>query len=287
MNILVTGKNGQLGSEIRAVANEFKQFNFLFTGSEELNISVQSDVAAFFEKNTVNAVINCAAYTAVDNAETDAEKANAVNHTGVKYIAEMCEKHNCKLIHISTDYVFDGKSRSPYKEDDTVNPQSVYGKTKLAGENAVLGLTNLAAVIIRTSWVYSEYGNNFVKTMQRLANDRDVLNVVDDQVGAPTYAKELARACLTILNTTNWPKQTEVYHYSNEGSCSWCEFAKTILEFTKSSCKVLPITTEEYPTPAPRPAFSVLDKSKIKEHFNLEINSWQESLRQYTLNESH
>ena len=287
MKILVTGKNGQLGSEIRSIAANFKQFNFLFTGSKELNISNKADVETFFANNSINAVINCAAYTTVDKAEDEPEKANAVNHLGVGYIAEMCKKYNCKLIHISTDYVFDGKAISPYKEDDIVNPQSVYGKTKLAGEKAVSELTNLAAVIIRTSWVYSEYGNNFVKTMQRLANDRDVLNVVDDQIGAPTYAKELASACLTILNATNWPKQTEVYHYSNEGSCSWCEFAKTILEFTKSSCKVLPITTKEYPTPAPRPAFSVLDKSKIKEHFNLEISSWQECLRQYTLNESH
>jgi dTDP-4-dehydrorhamnose reductase len=287
MNILVTGKNGQLGSEIRSIANEFEQFNFLFTGSEELNISNKLDVEAFFANNTINAVINCAAYTAVDKAEEESEKANAVNHLGVKYIAKMCKKHNCKLIHISTDYVFDGKALYPYKEDDIVNPQSVYGETKLAGERAILELTPLAAIIIRTSWVYSEYGNNFVKTMQRLAKDRDILNVVDDQVGTPTYAKELARACLTILNTTNWPKQTEIYHYSNEGSCSWCEFAKTILELKTSSCKVLPITTKEYPTPAPRPKFSVLDKSKIKNHFNLTISSWQECLRQYTLNESH
>ncbi|MEJ6775787.1 MAG: dTDP-4-dehydrorhamnose reductase [Crocinitomicaceae bacterium] len=286
MKVLVTGKNGQLGSEIRAIENEFEQFNFLFTDSKELNISNKSEVDSFFSNNTINAVINCAAYTAVDKAEEEHEKANSVNHLGIKHIADMCKKHSCKLIHISTDYVFDGESLSPYKEVDSVNPKSEYGKTKLAGEKAVLDVESLAAVIVRTSWVYSGHGTNFVKTMLRLAKDHKVLKVVDDQIGSPTFAKDLAKVCLDILNTPCWSKQTEIYHYSNEGSCSWCEFAEKILEFKSSNCKVLPISTKEYPTLAPRPSFSVFNKSKIKDHFNIEINTWQESLKQHLSNKN-
>ena len=286
MRVLITGSNGQLGSEIKELAANYDNIECIYKDLPKLDICDADLLNVFITDYNINVVINCAAYTAVDKAEKATDIAEQVNSTGVSNLVNALEKINGKLIHISTDYVFDGNHLVPYKESDLVSPIGVYGKSKRAGELAVIS-SNIDAIVIRTSWLYSSYGNNFVKTMQRLANDRDVLNVVDDQIGAPTYAKELASACLTILNATNWPKQTEVYHYSNEGSCSWCEFAKTILEFTKSSCKVLPITTKEYPTPAPRPAFSVLDKSKIKEHFNLEISSWQECLRQYTLNESH
>ncbi len=280
MNILVTGKNGQLGSEIQYLAPQYPSFNFIYTDVAELDITDASLVAAFFEQNKIDMVINCAAYTAVDQAEDDSEVANKVNNIAVKNLVEACLQHNARIIHISTDYVFDGSNHVPYVETDAVSPIGVYGKTKHLGEEQVLQ-TAVTGVILRTSWVYSSFGNNFVKTMMRLGKDRETLNVIYDQVGTPTYARDLAKACLDIASqTAQWPSQPAVYHYSNEGVCSWFDFATTIMELTQTSCKVLPILTKEYPTKSARPHFSVLNKAAIKQNFKVEIPYWKISLQQ-------
>ncbi len=280
MNILVTGKNGQLGSEIQYLAPQYPSFNFIYTDVAELDITDASLVAAFFEQNKIDMVINCAAYTAVDQAEDDFEVANKVNNIAVKNVVEACLQHNARIIHISTDYVFDGSNHVPYVETDAVSPIGVYGKTKHLGEQQVLQ-TAVTGVILRTSWVYSSFGNNFVKTMMRLGKDRETLNVIYDQVGTPTYARDLAKACLDIASqTAQWPSQPAVYHYSNEGVCSWFDFATTIMELTQTSCKVLPILTKEYPTKSARPHFSVLNKAAIKQNFKVEIPYWKISLQQ-------
>lgn len=278
MRVLVTGKSGQLGSEIRSIAKEFDQFEFIFTGSNELDISNKSDVESFFDNNVINAVINCAAYTAVDLAEDEPEDADAVNHLGVRYIVDTCEKHHCKLIHISTDYVFDGTNNTPYKETESVSPIGIYGKTKRLGEEAILK-SSLNALIIRTSWVYSSFGNNFVKTMARLGNEKDELGVIVDQIGTPTNANNLAHACLTVLTQTkSWDAGVSLYHYSNEGVCSWYDFATEIMDFSALECIVKPIETYQYPTKAERPKYSVLNKSKIRKKFDLKIPHWKTSL---------
>ncbi len=266
-HILVTGSNGQLGSELKNLIPDA-----IFTDSNELNITKLDAVMDFVKNNNINTIINCAAYTAVDKAEDEPELAAKVNTVGPENLA----KTGCKLIHVSTDYVFDGTGHKPYMPDDSATPVSVYGKTKLAGEQAVL-LSAKEAVIIRTAWLYSSFGNNFVKTMRRLGAERESLNVVADQIGTPTYARDLAEAIVAILPQIN--EQTKgIYHYTNEGVCSWYDFAHEIMELSGLKCKVCPIPSSAYPTKATRPFYSVLDKSKIKQTFNLEIPHWKEGL---------
>ncbi len=282
MNILITGAKGQLGTEIkRLVDNEVKQsiHKFFFENSQGLDITNIKDIENYISKNKISAVINCAGYTAVDKAEEDQKNAEKVNVKGVKNLVKSLEKVNGKLIHISTDYVFNGEKLTPYKEEDDVNPQTIYGKTKRAGEEYIFN-SDIEAIIIRTSWLYSDFGNNFVKTMLRLANKQHSINVVSDQIGTPTYAKDLAKVCLNIiLSDKKINKNSKIYHYSNEGEASWYDFAKAIMEFAKIDCKINPIETKDYPTSAKRPKYSVLDKTKIKKDFNIEIPHWRESLK--------
>ena len=276
LNILVTGSNGQVGSEIKELSTNYP-YTFYFTTRTDFDITNKENIRNFCNENNINVIINCAAYTAVDKAESDIENADLVNRKAVKKLSLVAKELNIKLIHISTDYVFDWKNHKPYIEEFQTNPQGVYGKTKLDGELELLNINPLNSIIIRTSWVYSYYGNNFVKTMLRLGHDKKELGVIFDQVGTPTYAKDLA---LTILNII--PKiensKVEIYNYSNEGVLSWYDFAKEIMKMAKLDCKINPIETFEYPTPAKRPHFSLLNKSKIKSRFNIEIPYWKDGL---------
>ena len=276
-NILVTGGNGQLGSELKEIAPNFPDYSFLFTVVKDLDITNHNAVAAFIESNNFNVIINCAAYTAVDKAESEPEISNSINHLAVANFAQIAKDNNIKLIHISTDYVFDGANYKPYVETDVPNPQSVYGKTKLDGELAMQKINPANSIIIRTSWVYSKFGNNFVKTMLRLVESRDEISVVADQIGSPTNAADLAEAILTILPKIS-NKTIEIFHYSNEGVCSWYDFAKAIFEIKEISIKVKPIKSEKYPTPADRPFYSFLNKCKIKNDFGIRIPYWRETL---------
>jgi len=286
MRILITGKNGQLGKSIQKLVNIDTRIDnnqnandFIFVGREELDLSKESNINHYFDNNDrFDIIINCAAYTAVDKAEKEQELANQINHIAVKQLAEIANKQKTKLIHISTDYVFDGESDKPYTEINATNPINVYGKTKLAGEKALQGIMLTDAIIIRTSWVYSEYGNNFVKTMLRLGQERDRINVVDDQIGSPTYATDLANAILEVINNKAFKEvgqETQTYHYSNEGEISWYEFAKEIFELAKIDCQVNPINTEQYPTTAKRPRNTLMNKRKIK---HIEIKNWKKSI---------
>ena len=280
MNILVTGSNGQLGSEIKDLVTNYNDFIFFFRDLHELNICDAEALSTFIFNQNINAVINCAAYTAVDQAEEDVEIAEQVNSIGVLNLVNALKKVNGKLIHISTDYVFDGNSFLPYQELDELNPIGIYGETKRAGELVILN-SSIDALVIRTSWLYSAYGNNFVKTMLKLGHERDELGVIFDQVGTPTYASDLAKTCLDILldkSSENISMNGKIYHYSNEGVTSWYDFAKAIMELGSIDCKVRPIETIDYPTPAKRPHFSVLNKTKIKKDFNIEIPYWRDSL---------
>ena len=289
MRILVTGKNGQLGQSINKLINiESKtKYNpssneFIFVGREELDLNNKNSIDNYFNNNDrFDIIINCAAYTAVDRAEEEQELANQVNHLAVEQLARIANQQEAKLIHISTDYVFDGESGKPYVETDETNPINVYGKTKLAGEKALQDVMPTNAIIIRTSWVYSEYGNNFVKTMLRLGKERDEISVVSDQIGSPTYATDLAEAILKIVNNKNYLEKqqpTEVYHYSNKGEISWYDFAVEIFKVTKIDCKVNPITTDQYPIPAKRPKNTLINKDKISHRFNIDIFDWRKSL---------
>ena len=276
LNVLVTGSNGQLGSDIKELSIDYK-YNFYFTDRNELDISNPHAITEFVNNNNINTIINCAAYTAVDKAESDIENADKINHLAVKYLAQISKEKNIKLIHISTDYVFDGTNHMPYVETDITNPNGVYGQTKLDGEKAMQEINPENSIIIRTSWVYSSYGANFVKTMLRLGKEKEQLGVIFDQVGTPTYARDLAKAILDIIpNIKN--EKVEIYNYSNEGVLSWYDFAKEIMHMTKSTCQVNPIETIEYPTPAKRPHYSLLNKSKIKKEFNITIPYWKDSL---------
>lgn len=274
--ILVTGANGQLGNALKALAHRHASFHFIFADIDLLDLTNKEAVFAFLEKNKVDYILNCAAYTAVDRAEDEQALCERVNSTAVKYLGEAAKRFQARVIHISTDYVFDGTNYKPYTETDTTCPVSVYGQTKLAGEKALQEVCP-EAVIIRTSWLYSEYGNNFVKTMLRLGRERDELAVVFDQVGTPTYAGDLAEAMLAI--TTAETFTPGVYHFSNEGVCSWYDFTIRIHQLAGISCRVLPIETKDYPTKAARPHYSVLNKSKIKQTYQLAIPHWEESLR--------
>ena len=267
--LLVTGANGQLGQELRLLLGN----RAVYVGHDELDIADEAAVKAFFEAQSFDFVINCAAYTAVDKAEDDAEAADRANRLGPALLA----RYGRRMVHVSTDYVFDGTSCRPYRENDAPNPVSVYGRTKLAGEAAVLNEAE-TAVIIRTAWVYSSFGKNFVKTMRRLGAERDSLGVVFDQVGTPTYAADLASAIVAMLPQIA-PGMKDVYHYSNEGVTSWYDFAVAIMEESGLSCAVRPIESSEYPTRAVRPSYSVLNKTKIKKTFGLSIPHWRDSLR--------
>lgn len=278
-NILVTGASGQLGSEIKVISAFYPQYNFTFADRSMLDLSNLCKMEDFFEGKIFDAIINCAAYTAVDKAESETELADTINHRFVGMLSKIAKAKNITLIHISTDYVFDGKNHRPYIESDPTAPTGVYGRTKQEGENAILSIAPANAIIIRTSWVYSSFGNNFMKTMLRLGHERESLGVIFDQVGTPTYARDLAKVILDILpNIQN--ESPEIYHYSNEGTASWYDFAKAIFELSGVECQINPITTDQYPTPASRPHYSLLNKTKIKNTFNLSIPYWRDSLKE-------
>ena len=275
-NILVTGSNGQLGSEIREIADQYPDFKFFFTDIEELDLTNKNAVEQFFDENNIDVCVNCAAYTAVDKAEDEKELALAINHETVETLADNCSKHDSLLIHISTDYVFNGRNFKPYTEEDTPSPESYYGLTKLQGEKAAITHAS-NVIIIRTAWLYSRFGNNFVKTMLRLGKEKDKIGVVADQVGTPTYAGDLAIAIMEVIKQNDKPVK-EIYHFSNEGAISWYDFAKAIMAIRKLPCQVNPIESKDFPAKANRPFYSVLNKAKIKKHFNLEIPYWLDSL---------
>jgi len=276
-NILVTGANGQLGSELKDLSSLYPNDTFIFTDVAELDICNHMAVKEFIVNNCINTIINCAAYTAVDKAESEPELADQINHIAVANFARLSKDNNIKLIHISTDYVYDGTNYKPYIETDTPNPKSVYGQTKLDGELAIQKINPANTIIIRTSWVYSNYGNNFVKTMLRLGKERKELGVIVDQIGTPTHARDLAKTVLEIFPNIN-NKNVELFHFSNEGVCSWYDFAKAIFEIKGINVKVNAIETFQYLTAAKRPSYSVLNKSKIKNKFQVEIPNWKDSL---------
>ena len=288
MRILVTGKNGQLGRSIYKIVNTANGDNlspneFIFVGREELDLNSESSIINYFDNHDkFDIVINSAAYTAVDQAEEEQELANQVNHLAVKQLAEIVKEQKARLIHISTDYVFNGESDKLYIETSETNPINVYGKTKLAGERTLQEIMPTNAIIIRTSWVYSEYGNNFVKTMLRLGKERDEINVVSDQIGSPTYATDLAGVILEIIKNKEFrevDQATQIYHYSNKGEISWYDFAKEIFKLAKINCKTVPIKTEQYPTPAKRPNSTLMDKGRINQTFGVNMVFWKDSLK--------
>jgi len=276
MVVLVSGAAGQLGQAIKSRAEFFSDFNFVFCTSAELNITNLENCKAVFAKYQPAFCINTAAYTAVDKAESEPELAEAINVLGAENLAKASKEHNTVLLHVSTDFVFDGSAKTPYKETDAPNPQSVYGATKLKGEQAIASNWE-KHFIVRTSWVFSEFGNNFKKTMLRLASDRDELSVVADQIGTPTQALDLANVLLQMcdLQVKHTPKNYGIYHFSNLGECSWFDFAKEIFKQNNVTIKLNPIPTSAYPTPAKRPAYSVMDKTKIQQVFGVEIKSWE------------
>ena len=280
--IIVTGGSGQLGQSIRGLVGSDSGYLYLFPNREELNLNDCASIDAFFAGKEFDLIINCAAYTAVDQAEAEPELADQINHMAVNKLAKMVASRHARLIHISTDYVFAGENFKPYIESDKVAPQGEYGFSKLRGEQAIESLMPNNALIIRNSWVYSAFGNNFVKTMLKLASQRDELNVIYDQVGTPTYAADLAQAIIQITQSDGFNNntfKTELYHYSNEGVCSWYDFAISIFELSGVSCQVLPIETKDYPTPAKRPHYSVLNKAKIKQAYGIQIPYWKEALQ--------
>ncbi len=276
MKIIVTGSDGQLGNEFRALAKT-SNWEFVFTDYKELDITNGSAVATFFAKHNPDYCINCAAYTAVDKAESDIELCDAINVTGGGNLAEACKSSNATLIHISTDFVFDGTACKPLKEDEPTSPVNYYGESKLNAEQKIAQILP-EHIILRTSWLYSTHGNNFVKTMLRLSETKDELNIIADQIGTPTYARDLAVAIYAVIEKSS--KAYGVYHFSNEGTASWYDFTKAVFEYADVKTKVNPIPTEKYPTPAARPAYSVMDKSKFKQTFDQEIPYWRESLKE-------
>jgi dTDP-4-dehydrorhamnose reductase len=273
--ITVSGSNGQLGKEFVRIAAVHPSFQFTFLSKEEFPLEDNKKIIEWLNRYPVDIFIHCAAYTAVDKAESEKEKAFQVNTTASGLIAGHLSKNKTRLIYISTDYVFDGTSSAPLKEDAVTNPINVYGASKLEGERLVLQ-NNPSSQVIRTSWLYSSFGNNFVKTMMCLMKERKSIRVVNDQKGSPTYAGDLARAILQMLESDHFIPG--IYHFSNEGETTWYEFAEHIKELTGSNCQILPIPTSGYPTPAKRPAYSLLDKSKIKKDYGLQIPDWQTSL---------
>jgi len=283
MLTLVTGASGQLGRSIKSLVKLQNISNsFVFATRDQLDLSYLNNIQSYFKDRKFDLIINCAAYTKVDKAELDEKQANLINHLAVKKIAEIAQINNIKLIHISTDFVFDGFKSQPYLEGDTADPLNIYGKTKLAGENAVISIMHSNAIIIRTSWVYSEYGNNFVDTILKLVKNGNELNVVSDQIGTPTYASDLGLAILTILRSEKFNRseqESKIYHYSNKGFCNWHDFAKEIINILGSNCILNPIKTEDYPTTAKRPRNTVMSTDKISQEFDLKINYWKDSLK--------
>lgn len=286
MTILITGANGQVGQCFQQLAAQFPRWNFIFNDFPELDITNRRAVFSFFrslpDDKKISWCVNCAAYTAVDKAESEPVLAKKINVLGAKNLAEACAEQGIPLVHLSTDYVYHNRQNTPFRESDPVSPKSVYARTKLAGDRAALK-ANPLAIIIRTSWVYSEFGNNFVKTMLRLGSERSSLNVVFDQIGTPTYAPDLAAAILAMIQKVEnkevaLEKSAGIWHYSNEGVTSWYDFAKAIFEIKNLPCRVNPIETKDFPTPARRPPFSLLNKGKIKAAFGLEIPYWRDSL---------
>lgn len=277
--ILVTGANGQLGSELRELSNKYADYDFTFTDVADLDITSVDALNAFFSKDKFDFVINCAAYTAVDAAESNQELAFRLNTTAIDLLVEMAGKYGFFLVQISTDYVFDGEKNNPYTEDDVPIPSSTYGKTKLEAERLII-YSDINAIVIRTAWLYSTYGKNYVKSMIKYGNERDEMNIVFDQVGTPTYARDLADTILAIVPQLQKKEKPyrEIFHYTNEGVCSWFDFTKQIYNHEGINCKVNPIRTCDYPTPAQRPAYSVLDKTKIKKTFGIDIPYWTDSL---------
>jgi len=273
--ILVTGANGQLGKELAVAASRVAQFEFVFLSKEDLDIDDVQKVHDFFTRTKPDYCINCAAYTAVDKAETESQKAFQINATAVGVLAGACKQAGTRLIHVSTDYVFDGNSSRPLNEEDPTGPVNIYGSSKLAGEQLALR-HNEQTLVIRTSWVYSQFGNNFVKTMIRLMAERETVKVINDQIGSPTYAADLADLILLIAASGKFV--SGIYHYSNLGETSWFEFAQTIQELIGSTCQIVPIPTSEYPTPAKRPKYSLLDKGKIVNTYGVQIPYWRDSL---------
>ena len=281
MVVLVTGANGQLGQAIEFISGNYPEINFVFCDSPELDITNKENCRETFIKYKPNFCINTAAYTAVDKAESEPQKAHLINVIGPTNLAEICKENGVVLLHISTDFVFDGNQTKPYTEMDTPNPTSVYGQTKLDGEKAIQQIFS-KYFIIRTSWVYSQFGNNFMKTMLRLASEKTALSVVNDQIGTPTNAVDLAEALVQIILFNNQQPTANnygIYNFSNEGECSWYDFAKKIFEINNVSIDLSAIPTEQFPTPAERPKYSVLDKSKIKATFGITIKTWEESLK--------
>ena len=278
MKILITGSNGQLGTEFKH-SKPSKHIELIFADATEFDITNLETIQSYFNRQDIDIIVNCAAYTAVDKAEADKEKAFTINKNGVKNLITACEKYNIKLIHFSTDYVFNGMHYKPYNENDDVNPIGVYGKSKRAGEELILK-SSISSLIIRTSWLYSRFGHNFMKSMIKLGKEREELNIVYDQIGTPTHARDLVKAVLTCINQhSSWHSQQKVYHFSNEGVVSWYDFALAIFEKEKINCKVYPILSKDFPTKAERPHYSVLDKTKFKADFDIDIPHWLESLK--------
>ena len=276
-NVLITGCNGQLGNEMQLLAKENAQYTYFFTDVEELDITDENAVDDFVSKNEIDCIVNCAAYTAVDKAEENETFCNVLNNVAPGYLAKAVGQRGGCMVQVSTDYVFDGTNHTPYTEDEPTCPNSVYGRTKLAGEQSVMAACK-NAMVIRTAWLYSTFGNNFVKTMIRLGKEKQELGVIFDQVGTPTYARDLAVAIFAAINKGVVPG---IYHFSNEGVISWYDFTKAIHRIAGiNSCKVRPLHTSEYPTPAARPHYSVLDKTKIKAAYGIEIPYWEESLKE-------
>lgn len=283
VKILVTGANGQVGNELQHLAAAIPEWEFVFTDYQELDITDKSAVLDFFNQHQFSYCLNCAAYTAVDKAESEPDRAMLLNVTGVEHLAAACAQHGAFFIQLSTDYVYHNAQNTPFKEDDAVKPQSVYARTKYGGDLAALSL-NPASMVIRTSWVYSSFGHNFVKTMLRLGKERPELGIIFDQIGTPTYARDLAAVMLKTIDSLEQGQverqtMTGVFHYSNEGVTSWYDFALAIFEMRGISCHVKPIETKDYPTPATRPPFSLLNKGKIKAALKIEIPHWRESLK--------
>ncbi len=276
--ILVTGANGQLGNEMRVISSGYHAFNFLFVTKDDLRIDDMDAVKNYFSSHSIDYCVNCAAYTAVDKAETESETALLINATAVGNLAAVCKNYSTQFIHISTDYVFDGTATVPYTEDHPVAPVNTYGATKLKGEE-LAWQNNSGSIIIRTSWVYSSFGNNFVKTMLRLMKEKEQLNVVSDQEGCPTYAADLAATIMQIITSGKAAEQPGIYNYSNTGVINWYQFAVAIKELSGSKCLVNPIPSSNYPTPAKRPSYSVMDTAKIQQTFNIAIPFWKDSLQ--------
>ena len=276
MVVLVLGAGGQLGQSIQFIANDYPEIQFNFFSRLDLDITNELGLKSIFNSLKPNFCVNASAYTAVDKSESEQEQAHLINVVGVKNIAQICQDFDTTLIHVSTDFVFDGSKNSPYTEDDVTNPQGVYGKTKREGELEIIRILK-KYFIIRTSWLYSQFNANFMKTMLKLAQDRDTISVVNDQIGTPTHAIDLADVIIKVIlsSSTNYG----IYHFSNEGKASWYDFAKKIFEVNKIKINLKPISTSEFPTPAQRPKYSVLDKSKIKKEFNILIGEWQDSLK--------